>query len=375
MLWTLLDMSYKRVYEAPAGKHGEGSGCHGKFGEDLVIPVPAGTLVYSKEGALLADLACPGDRHLLAKGGRGGRGNASFATSIKRSPRFAEKGDRGEEVEVDLELRLIADVGIVGLPNAGKSTLISALSAATPRIADYPFTTLTPVLGVLDFADNTSVVLAEIPGLIEGAHAGAGLGHEFLRHTLRTRVLIFLLDLSSDPAHDLFILREELVRYDPSLKEKPYIVVLNKQDLVEECIKEEVVRALRASGEKSVYLISAREKSGLAQLTDALKMMIAEAPAPKTVKRALYTLRPEDDRSFSVERLKKGKFLVKGTYVEKLVERTNLDNDEAVQRLQKQLDRLGVEQALRKAGIEEGDSVKVGEAEFTYRELEVENER
>lgn len=375
MLWTLLDVSYKRIYEAPAGKHGEGSSRHGKSGEDLVILVPLGTLIFSKEGNLLADLSQPGELFLLAKGGKGGRGNASFATSVKRSPRFAEKGERGEEVEVDLELRLLADVGIVGPPNAGKSTLISALSSATPKIADYPFTTLTPVLGVLNFSDLTKAILAEIPGLVEGAHAGAGLGQEFLRHVMRTRALLFLLDLSTDPLRDIAVLKKELSAYEPSLSRKPYLIVLNKEDLVDEQVKTDFIQALHAAGEKAICSISASEKSGLERLKEELKKMLIEAPPaePATVKkRVLYTLRPEEDRSFNVQKLEKGQFLVKGAYLEKLVERTDLDNDEALQRLQKQLDRLGVEQALRKAGIKEGDSVRVGEAEFIYRESGVE---
>jgi GTP-binding protein len=235
-LVTLLDFRYRQHIRAGRGRHGEGSNRHGRDGEDVVVPVPVGTVLRDgATGELIADLIESGQRVAAARGGRGGRGNAHFATPTHRVPREAERGSAGEERWIEVELRLIADVGLVGVPNAGKSTLLSRVSAARPKIAEYPFTTTQPVLGVVRVPDGRSVVMADIPGLIEGAHAGAGLGHDFLRHISRTRVLIHVVDLSPerDPLADLAAVNEELRRYDPVLLQRPILVALNKIDLPE----------------------------------------------------------------------------------------------------------------------------------------------
>jgi len=233
-LATLLDFRYRKHFEAERGRHGEGGKRHGRRGRDVVIRVPVGTIVRDAEtGEVLADLVEPGQRAIVAKGGKGGRGNARFATPTHQTPREWEPGEPGEERWLELELRLIADVGIVGLPNAGKSTLLSRVSAARPKIADYPFTTLTPNLGLVRVDEGKSFVMADIPGLIEGAHEGKGLGHRFLRHIQRTRVLVFLVEaMHPEPDADLQVLREELRQYDPELVGKPYLVALSKVDLV-----------------------------------------------------------------------------------------------------------------------------------------------
>lgn len=235
-LVTLLDFRYRRHLKAGRGRHGEGSDRHGRDGEDVVVPVPVGTILRDADtGEIIADLTEAGQRVVAARGGRGGRGNARFATPTHRAPRRAEPGGAGQERGVEVELRLIADVGLVGVPNAGKSTLLSRVSAARPKIADYPFTTTHPMLGVVRVPDGRTFVMADIPGLIEGAHAGAGLGHDFLRHISRTRVLIHVLDLSPDrdPLGDLAAVNEELRRYDPILLQRPMLVALNKIDLPE----------------------------------------------------------------------------------------------------------------------------------------------
>ncbi len=233
-LSTLIDFKYRQHLRARRGAHGEGAKRTGRSAVDLVVPVPAGTIVRDAvTGALIADLAAPGQRAVIAKGGRGGRGNARFATATHRTPRRADPGESGEELSVEIELRLLADVGLVGLPNAGKSTLLRRVSSARPKVADYPFTTTEPILGAVDLPDGRGFVMADLPGLIEGAHQGAGLGHTFLRHIARTRVLIHVIDLADpdDPLHQFAIVRRELELHDPRLVERPAIVALNKIDL------------------------------------------------------------------------------------------------------------------------------------------------
>ena len=244
---TLLDLRYQRLYRAGRGEHGRGKDQHGRRGEEKVIPVPVGTIIRdAKSGDVLADLSAPGDRAVVARGGKGGRGNARFVSSTNRSPRKVQPGLPGEERELEVELRLLADVGIIGLPNAGKSTLISVVSAARPKIADYPFTTLVPNLGVVSYGDGKSFVVADIPGLIEGAHRGEGLGHKFLKHVSRTRVLVHLLDASiideENPLSNWRAINRELELFDPALAQKPQIVAANKIDLPEGAAKAEILR-------------------------------------------------------------------------------------------------------------------------------------
>ncbi len=274
-LSTLLDFQYRRHYRAQRGSHGEGSHRHGRRGGSLVVPVPVGTIVKDAEtAAVLADLVHHGQRAVVARGGKGGRGNARFATSTHRAPRQAEPGRPGEERRVELELRLIADAGLVGFPNAGKSTLLSRVSAARPKIADYPFTTTEPYLGVVGLADGRSFVLADIPGLIEGAHQGAGLGHTFLRHISRTRVLVHLIDLAAgrDPVSDFQAVNGELRLYDESLKDRPMLVALNKIDEPEARAKAaEASEAIGALG-FHVFPVSAATGEGV----DALMRAVAD---------------------------------------------------------------------------------------------------
>ncbi|HOM60902.1 MAG TPA: GTPase ObgE [Anaerohalosphaeraceae bacterium] len=271
---TLLDFSGRHIWEAQNGQPGEGKNKHGADGQDLIIPVPPGTLVYDDErNLLLADLDQEGMQVCIARGGRGGKGNKAFATSVRQTPRYAQKGKPGQMRNLRLELKLIADVGLVGMPNAGKSTLISRCSKARPKIADYPFTTLSPVLGIVELSGFRRFVMADIPGLIEGAHKGAGLGHDFLRHIERTRILVHLLDIlptdHSDPIANYHTIRKELELYSPKLLEKPEVIVLNKIDLDPDrtLVKEYTERL---PGEKPILAVSAVTGEGIAELNELL---------------------------------------------------------------------------------------------------------
>jgi GTP-binding protein len=285
-LTTLLDLRYQKLYKAGRGQHGMGSDCHGHRGDDRVIKVPVGTMIRDgATGELIGDLQAAGERVTVARGGRGGKGNAHFVSSTNRSPRFAQPGEPGEERELDIELRLLADVGIIGLPNAGKSTLISVISSVRPKIADYPFTTLVPNLGVVGY-DDKSFVVADIPGLIEGAHQGHGLGHKFLRHVTRTSLLIHLIDGSQidpdDSLKDWRTVNEELALFDPALAQKPQIVVINKIDLAE---AREHARAFAKEipeRYRPLYLISAATTEGVQTLVQTVGRKIAALKQTET---------------------------------------------------------------------------------------------
>lgn len=289
-LTTLLDLRYQKQYKAGRGQHGMGSDCHGRRGDDREVKVPVGTIIRDAEtGELIGDLRNPGERVVVAAGGRGGKGNAHFVSSTNRSPRFAQPGEPGQERELDIELRLLADIGIIGLPNAGKSTLIAAISAVRPKIADYPFTTLVPNLGVVGYGEGKSFVVADIPGLIEGAHEGHGLGHKFLRHVMRTGLLIHLLDASEiDPREPLAqweTVNRELALFDPELADKPQIVVANKVDLPEgrEGAKQLARKLPRKF--KPLYAISAATTEGVRQLVQAAGGRLEEIRASLEEKR------------------------------------------------------------------------------------------
>jgi len=280
-LTTLLDLRYQKQYKAGRGEHGMGKDCHGRRGEDRVIHVPVGTIIRdATTGELLGDLETVGDRVVIAAGGRGGKGNAHFVSSTNRSPRFAQPGEPGEDRELEIELRLLADVGIIGLPNAGKSTLIAAISAVRPKIADYPFTTLVPNLGVVGYDDGKSFVVADIPGLIEGAHEGQGLGHKFLRHVMRTRLLIHLLDASTvdenNPLAAWNIINRELELFDPDLAKKPQIVVANKIDLPEGRVKAKILAKKLPKAFKPLYMISAATTEGVRALVQNVGAKLEE---------------------------------------------------------------------------------------------------
>lgn len=369
---TLSAFRHKERYIAEDGRNGGPNNMSGKSGQDLVIPVPPGTVVFDAEtGALLGDLTQPGQRLLVCKGGRGGRGNQHFATARHQVPRTAEKGEPAEEKRLRLELKLIADIGLVGVPNAGKSTLLSVLTNARPKIAPYPFTTLEPNLGVAEIDPETTVVLADIPGLIEGASQGAGLGFEFLRHVQRTRVLIHLLDgLSPDPVADYSQINTEMSLFDPTLTRKPQIVAVNKIDQPEARERlPELKRQLKKRGVNHVWEISALTRTNVRELLLAAVQKLAETPALTEVEAPLPVYRPpEDPKEFTLRRESDGSWRVSGTAIERAAKMTYFEHPGSLRRFQKLMETLGVDDALRKAGIEEGDTVLIGEFEFEWQE-------
>ncbi len=370
---TLRDFQYRHHFKATPGGRGTRARRHGKAGDDLILDVPPGTAVLEDEsGALLADLVATGQQAIVARGGRGGLGNTHFKTSTHQAPRHAQKGEPGEEHWLRLELRLIADVGLVGLPNAGKSTILAALTAAQPKIADYPFTTLEPNLGVLDLGDEDErrPTIADVPGLIEGASGGAGLGHAFLRHIERTRVLVHVVDGSSrDPEWDYDVIREELRAHDPALLEKPMLVAFNKLDLL---AAQEAwpafERARRAEGQESIA-IAAATGEGLdtfrARVADLLPSAeeLEAPPEPSGV--VIHRIEAMTD-GFVVERDADGAFRVRGKRIERIAAQTNFDVEESAERFQRDLAKLGIDTELRRAGVTTGDLVRIGGAELEW---------
>jgi GTPase len=369
---ALHDFRYKHHFGATPGGRGERQKRHGKAGDDLFLAVPPGTAVLDGEtGALIADLVAVGQEVMVAKGGRGGLGNTHFATAVHQAPKHAQRGEPGEERWLRLELRLIADVGLVGLPNAGKSTLLAALTNATPKIASYPFTTLEPNLGVMDLGveDGRLPTIADVPGLIEGASAGLGLGHAFLRHVERTRILLHVVDgAAKDPAWDHAVIRDELEAHDPALLQKPMLVVFNKLDLA---AAREAWPAFRASMEAAgtgVVAISADEGEGLEDLRAAVAGLLPdleglEAP-PDPAGVVVHRLEAAGD-GYTIER-EDGAFRVRGKRVERLTNQTNFENEESAERFQRELVRTGIDAALRKAGIREGDQVRIAAYELEW---------
>jgi GTP-binding protein len=366
---TLLEFSHRRHFKAESGGAGSGSKRHGKAGDDLYIPVPPGTVVKTQDGELIADLSTAGQTVMVARSGRGGLGNVHFATSTNRAPTVAQKGEPGEEAWIGLELKTIADVGLVGYPNVGKSSLLAVITAARPKIGDYPFTTLTPNLGVSE-RDDFTFVLADIPGLIEGAHQGVGLGHQFLRHVERARVLLHVVDASvSDPVTAYQSVREELELYNPTLAAKPEVIALNKIDrpAARELVPE-LVKAFRsAAPDRLVVPVSAVTTQGVDQLVAALTETLAALP-PEPVQPAetmkVYRLRQDDD-TWTVER-EGEEYRVRGKRVERIVAMTDMTNPEAVELLQRQLGRMGILKALEEEGVGSGDTVHIGSAELEW---------
>ncbi len=371
-LMTLRDFRYSHHFRAGSGGRGTGAKRHGKAGADLVLDVPPGTGVLDEAtGELLADLVATGQVATLARGGRGGLGNVHFATATHRAPMHAQKGQPGEERWLRLELRLIADVGMVGLPNAGKSTLLAALTAAHPKIAAYPFTTLEPNLGVLDLGsdDPRQPTIADLPGLIEGASSGAGLGHAFLRHVERTRVLLHMVDgASPDPAWDHDVIREELRLHDPALLDKPLLVVLNKLDLEAARTAWPAFRAARRRDHLAVVGISADTGEGLDELKVALADLLPDAAtlaeAPESTGVVVHRLEAAGD-GFTLER-EDDAFRLRGRRIELIAAQTNFEVEESADRFQHDLERLGIDAALRRAGVAAGDSVRIGPVEFEW---------
>src|SRR5258708_1774318 len=371
---TLIDYRYRHHFKAGSGGACIRQKMHGAKGEDIVLAVPSGTIVRDADtNEVLADLVDDKQRVMIARGGRGGLGNTHFATATHQAPKEAQKGEPGEERWIILELRLIADVGLVGYPNAGKSTLLSVVTAARPKIADYPFTTLAPNLGVVEIGqpkrgDGTEFVLADIPGLIEGAAQGVGLGHEFLRHIKRTRLLIHILDggaVERDPWQDFLTINKELEEYDPQLAKRPQIVVLNKMDLPE---AQEHWSALMARAEAAgypVFAISAASRQGTEELMQFAAHRLQEIQKEEEERAATEgmsdmqgpVLRPVPDDAFTVTK-ENGIYLVRGKRVERMVSMTDLENEESMARLQITLQKLGVTKALEDAGVQVGDVVR-----------------
>ena len=365
---TLQNFARQREFIAQPGKKGSGTRSRGKSAPDLIIPVPPGTVIReASTGDLLGDLTEPGQALVVARGGRGGRGNAHFANSRNQAPRIAEKGAPGIERTLKLELKLIADVGIVGVPNAGKSTFLAAVTAAQPKIAAYPFTTLQPNLGVAEIDRETTLVLADIPGLIEGAHLGVGLGFEFLRHIQRTRVLIHLLDGGgADPLADFTQINSELALFDPDLPKRPQIVVFNKLDLPE---AQERWPALRDELSRRGYealSMSAITRSGVREVLYRAAQRLAETPPPAVIEQLPLYGPPVDANAFNISREPEGVYRVSGERIERAAQMTYWEHDQSVLRFQRILEVIGVRKALSDAGIQEGDTVVIGDYELEW---------
>lgn len=367
-LSTLLDFKYKSIFKAENGDNGRIKNQIGKCGKDLYIKIPVGTVIKdAKTGKIIGDITHHEQTLLVAKGGRGGRGNARFATAQKRAPQFCEPGESGITRELDLELKLIADVGLIGMPNAGKSTLISAISAAKPKIADYPFTTLVPNLGVVKKRTGDSFVVADIPGLIEGASEGIGLGHEFLKHVERCRFLLHLVDLTSeDPMDNYFKINEELKKYSESLYNEYQIVVLNKVDAVDEEIKNHYHEEFKKLG-KDVFVISAATHQNLDALVNFVSIKVDEIEKPEIkieVEEDLDAYN-NDDSAFTVQKFK-DTFVVDGGKIRRLAQVSDDRNRQQMIRLQNILKSMGVFEELRKQGIKDGDTIVLGHLELVY---------
>ncbi|UCH42520.1 MAG: GTPase ObgE [Dehalococcoidales bacterium] len=364
--------SVNKLYKAANGGNGLSQKRSGKNGEDLLLRVPLGTIAWDISGSngdmIVADLEQPYQPVIVAKGGAGGLGNTRFATSTNQTPRIAQRGQVGEVRELRLEMRLIADVGVIGYPNVGKSTLLAAVSAARPKTASYPFTTLEPVLGVVD-VDQRSFILAEIPGLVDGAHLGRGLGHDFLRHIMRTRILILMVDgTSQNPVEDILRLNVELSLYDPVLAEKPRLVAVNKVDLPEVRSRIAGIRKSFSSVGTEVYFISAAGGEGTRELMDdamkILRQMVAEPNTSQPDTEVVFRPKPKDATA-SV--YKEGStFVIKGDTIERIVARVDLTNAEVLRQLQGQLSRMGVKRTLERAGIQPGDVVRCGDYEWQW---------
>jgi GTP-binding protein len=372
---TLLPFREKMRFKAERGGNGGGSRKHGRDGRDLIVRVPPGTVARTTiDGeAYEVDLAAPGMRLVAARGGKGGLGNVHFATSTHQVPRIAELGQPGENYEIDLELKLLADVGLVGFPNAGKSTLLSVISAARPKIGSYPFTTLQPSLGVVGVGDY-SFVVADIPGLIEGAHRGVGLGFDFLRHVERTRLLIHVVDAAGvdgrDPVADYQQINQELRLYQPELAQRPQVVALNKADLPEAQANLGRLRAAIGRAPADVFVISNATRAGVDALVQSVAARLVELPGPDRIMRdeQLTWPTPEvDEHFFSIEPEREG-WRVRGKRIERLISMTNFAQPEALMRIQRVLQASGISDALLKAGVQEGESVFIEKAELIWSE-------
>lgn len=373
---TLMDFRYQKHFKASRGENGMSKGQHGKNADPLIVKVPPGTTVKDADtGEVIADLIEHRQQAVIAKGGRGGRGNIRFATPRNRAPEIAENGEPGQERYIQLKLKLLADVGLVGFPSVGKSTLLSVVTAAKPKIADYHFTTLVPNLGVVETEDHRSFVMADLPGLIEGAHEGVGLGHQFLRHVERTRVIVHVIDMSGmegrDPFEDYLTINKELKEYDERLSERPQMVVANKMDMPE---AEEHLNVFRKklSDDIQVFPISAITRQGLKEWLFALADLLERIPKenlyePENEDRVVYKFEKEEE-PFQISRDPDGAFVLSGDRIEKLFKMTDFSRDESIQRFSRKLRKMGVDDALRKKGAKDGDTVRLLEYEFEFVE-------
>lgn len=371
---TLQSFRFKHKFVAEDGGKGMNRKMYGRGGEDLRIFVPVGTILKDADsGKLIADLSTDRQEVIVAKGGKGGQGNMHYANAIRQAPQFARAGIPGEEVNLSVELKLIADVGLVGYPNAGKSTLLSVMTSAKPKIADYPFTTLEPVLGVVQDFD-TSFVIADIPGLIENAHEGAGLGHDFLRHIERTRLLVHVVDVSSsdgrDPIDDFNSINEELRMFNVQLSERPQVVVANKADMADEEVVSMFVDEVKKLGYENVFVTSAAARDGIKPLVDKITELVTKLPST-----VIYEQSDEKEKIFKFEQkeqysieIEDGVYCVTGSWVTVVMESTNFDDPDSLSYFQRSLTNAGVIDALRKAGIKEGDTVRIGPLEFDFVE-------
>lgn len=369
---TLIDFRYNRKFKAQNGENGSGAHKYGKSGEDLVVKVPKGTIVKDAQtGKVIADLSDDGQRELILPGGRGGRGNSHFATSTRQAPRFAQDGEKGIEKEVILELKLLADVGLIGFPNVGKSTLLSRVTAATPKIANYHFTTIHPNLGVVKTEYGDSFVLADIPGVIEGASEGIGLGIQFLRHIERTRLLLHVIDCSGsegrNPVQDFYIINEELKKYSEKLSKRKQIIVANKLDIMQDESAYKELEELAKKEKIEIFKISAVTGEGIKELFNHVSKVLKTLPKEDLIEieeRVVYTLNDED-KGFDVE-VVDGEFIVTGPAIEKLMGRINIGDNESMAYFERNLNELGINDKLREMGIKEGDTVKFLEWEFEW---------
>lgn len=370
---TLMDFRYKRSFKAQNGEDGGKLNCFGKSGESVEIRVPVGTVIREAvSNKIMADITKAGERKILIKGGKGGKGNQHFATPTRQAPRYAERGQTAKEYDVILELKLIADVGLIGLPNVGKSTILSMVTNANPKIANYHFTTLAPNLGVVRYQNGEDFVVADIPGLVEGASEGVGLGHEFLRHVERTKVFIHVVDAAAleggDPIEDIEKINNELKEYNPELLKRPQVIAANKTDIPE---AEENVKRLKEKYEKegfSVFPISAATNKGLDALIDKVAQLLKEYPDDIVFEEDYeeYAEIEVDKEPFTIEIFDGNYYVVSGTGVEKMIGYTNIDTEKGFAFFQKYLREKGIIEALEEKGIQEGDTVKIYDLEFDY---------
>ena len=371
---TLIDFRYNKKFKAKNGENGSGSHCNGKYGEDLYIKVPIGTVVKDAQtGKVLADLSEPDQKELILKGGRGGRGNSHFATATRQAPRFSEDGEKGEEKELILELKLLADVGLLGFPNVGKSTFLSIVTDAKPKIANYHFTTIIPNLGVVKTKNNGGFVIADIPGIIEGASEGTGLGIQFLRHVERTRLLLHFLDVSGqegrNPVEDFYAINKELAKYRAKLSKRKQIILANKIDVMQDDKLLKEVEKLAKKEKLELFKISAVTKEGVESLIDYVSNVLKDLPKEDLIEveeKMVYTLEDKkDDWEITIEN---GIFKVSGKAVQRLMGRINIEDNESMYYLQKCLKNMGIEDKLKEMGVCEGDTVILDDWELEWYE-------